>query len=385
MVERLGSVRWRGELHELATERVAIEPFDLRAKPPYGLVLDRISWWYLQPREWLKKAALLDDVYLLNNPFTVQAMEKHAAYCAMIRLGLKVPETWMVPSKVPPANERFQGTAERYNRFFDLDAIAERIGYPLYMKPFDGGRWVGVSRIEGPGELHRGYDESGERVMHLQRAVDFEVFSRSLSIGGETLVMRFDPEQPIHQRYQVDHDFLAADVGQEVVTIGKLVNAFFRWEFNSCETLVRDGQVYPIDYANPWPDVALTSLHYYFPWAIAALVRWSAYCLVSGRQMRLEQDARAWFAVGDRDDLSYEEKLAEYRRLADAYYAADEYAELCAGPLAVVDEIVREFVAGPEFDALLVDSVRSTFPGREHERWIAHYRGLLGMWVGERG
>jgi hypothetical protein len=196
--------------------------------------------------------------------------------------------------------------------------------------------------------------------------------------------MRFDPEQPIHMRYQVDHGFLAPDVGREVVTIGKLVNAFFRWEFNSCETLIRDGVVYPIDYANPWPDVALTSLHYYFPWAIAALVRWSAYCLVSGRQLRLEQDARVWFAIGDRTDLSYEQKLVEYRRLADAYFQDAEYAELCAGPLAPVEEILHEYVAGPDFDALLVDSVRSTFPDWEHERWIEHYRGLLGSWARER-
>ena len=41
------------------------------------------------------------------------------------------------------------------------------------------------------------------------------------------------------------------------------VNAFFRWEFNSCEMLVKDGMVYPIDYANACPDVAVTSLHYY--------------------------------------------------------------------------------------------------------------------------
>ena len=56
-------------------------------------VIDRLAHWYYVPREWLKKARLMNDVYLMNNPFTFQSMEKHSAYCAMIRLGLKIPET----------------------------------------------------------------------------------------------------------------------------------------------------------------------------------------------------------------------------------------------------------------------------------------------------
>jgi hypothetical protein len=86
-----------GRRHVFATERLTIEPFSLRAKPRTDLVIDRLAYWYYHPREWLKKVALMDDVYLLNSPFTFQAMEKHAAYCAMIRLGLKVPETVPVP------------------------------------------------------------------------------------------------------------------------------------------------------------------------------------------------------------------------------------------------------------------------------------------------
>ena len=91
-----------GRQHHYDVERVTIEPFDLCAKPRYDLVIDRLAYWYYHPREWLKKVALMDDVYLLNSPFTFQSMEKHAAYCAMLRLGLHVPETVLVPYKNPP-------------------------------------------------------------------------------------------------------------------------------------------------------------------------------------------------------------------------------------------------------------------------------------------
>src|ERR687895_2983365 len=122
-------IRHGGERHELTTERVTIEPFDLRMKPRHALVIDRLAHWYYVPREWIKKIALMNDVYLLNNPFTFQSMEKHAAYCAMIRMGLKVPDTWLIPYKKPPGDERFAYTASRYNRPFDLAEIAARIGY----------------------------------------------------------------------------------------------------------------------------------------------------------------------------------------------------------------------------------------------------------------
>jgi hypothetical protein len=323
----------------------------------------------------------MDDVYLLNSPFTFQAMEKHAAYCAMMRLGLKVPDTVLVPYKNPVEHAKYAYTAERYNRAFDLDAIAEKIGYPLFMKPYDGGAWRGVSRIRGREDLHRAYDESGEMLMHLQASVEgYDVFARSLSIGAETMVMRFDPDQPMHARYSVSHDFLSPDVGAEVLSIGRVVNAFFRWEFNSCETLVRGADVHPIDYANACPDVAITSLHYYFPWAMKALVKWSVFCTATGRSPAPHVDPAPWFAIADRDDLSYDEKLAAYRGLADEYFDTERYQDFCASRLAALDETALGYFEGPDFDRVLVDTVTSTFPPHEHEQFVAHYRGLLGAW-----
>src|SRR5829696_8156809 len=217
--------------------------------------------------------------------------------------------------------------------------------------------------------------------MHLQRAVDgFDVFARSLSIGAETMVMHFEPDRPLHDRYQVDHAFLDAVTGREVVTIGRTVNAFFGWEFNSCETLVKDGGVHPIDYANACPDVSLISLHYYFPWAIKALLRWSVFCCATERPMRVAMEPAPWFDVADRD-APYAEKLAAYRALADADLAAEEYAEFCVRHLPHVDEVMAEYVGSPDFDALLVETITRTFPAAEHERFVAHYRGLLAAWV----
>ena len=210
------------------------------------------------------------------------------------------------------------------------------------------------------------------------------MFARSLSIGPETMVMKFRPDQPMHDRYEVAHDFLSSELGWEIVTISQLVNAFFRWEFNSCETIVKDGIAYPIDYANASPDVALTSLHYYFPWAIAALVRWTAFCTISRRRMRINQNTRDYFELGDRADLPYEEKLREYRRLSDEYFQADAYREFCAEHLAHVDELVVEYVESSEFDELLVQTVTSTFPAHEHEHFVAHYRGLLAAWASDQ-
>ena len=356
-------------------------------------MIDRLGWWYEIAREWVKKAALMDDVYVLNNPFTFQAMEKHSAYCAMIRLGLKVPETWMVPHKVPttvPRREymqaKFEHMASRYNLPFDLDEVAAEVGYPLYLKPFDGGQWVGVARADDSAQLHAVYDASGERLMHLQAAVDgFDAFARSLSIGPETMVMRFDPDAPMHLRYVVEHDFLSAGTGWEVETISRLVNAFFRWEFNSCESLVRGSEVHPIDYANASPDVALTSLHYYFPWAMETLVKWCAFCAVTGRQLAIDQDKRAYFDVGDSDDLAYEEKLRVYRLLADEYFQVDAYREFCETSLPMLRPIVLDYFGSPEFDALLIEIVCATFPVHEHEEMVGRHRGLVAAWVQDQG
>jgi len=292
-----------------------------------------------------------------------------------------VPATWMLPHKVGPSNERYQTTAERYNKLFDLDAIAERIGYPLYMKPFDGGGWRGVSRIDNREELHRSYDASGQSLMHVQAGIaDFDHFARSLTIGPQTRIMRYRPERPMHERYEERLDFLEADLSDEVLKISQLINAYFRWEFNSCETIIKDGVAYPIDYANACPDVAIISLHLHFPWAMTSLLKWTVYCAASGRLMNLNLDHRKFFKIADREDWSYEKKLNEYYKLAQEYFDADDFNEFCDKHLSHIEDVAQEYFASSEFDDLLVRSVREVFKPHEQEHFVGHYRNLLSRW-----
>jgi hypothetical protein len=106
------------------------------------------------------------------------------------------------------------------------------------------------------------------------------------------------------------------------------------------------------------------------------------FCVVTGRSPRsLDLDTRRYFEIGDDPDRSYPEKLAAYRALADEHFDTERYQEFCAGHLAHADEVVLEWVSSDDFDRMLVDLVTSTYPTHEHDQFLGHFRGLVGMWV----
>ena len=72
--------------------------------------------------------------------------------------------------------------------------------------------------------------------------------------------------------------------------------------------------------------------------------------MVTDREPRLDLDTRRYFEIGDRDDLTYDEKLAAYRRLTDEYFDTERYRDFCASRLPHVDEMVLDWVASPDFD-----------------------------------
>ncbi len=375
------AIPWDGDTVGIDVERVTIEPFDLRQPCRYDMVLDRLTHWYHLSREWIKKAIVMDGLYVLNNPWSVQSNEKHTTYAAMMHLGLPIPETWLVPPKSYEPSADLQPTLKAYARLFDLNAIGKQLGYPLFMKPYDGGGWKGVNKIDDERQLRQRYEESGKLVMHLQAAVHpFDRFVRCIGLGPQTKLVNYDPGAPLHDRYTQDKDFVSEDDAQLLRDITLTINAFFGWDFNSCESLRKDGTWYPIDFANPCPDSQVTSLHRHFPWLVKANIRWSIFCAVTRRKMRRTLDWDPFYAIAAQPDLSYRERLSAYAKVAAERFETERFEEFCATHLGHLDEVAWNFFATPTAKGAVRAKVAALFPAHEIEPFTELFWNRIQAW-----
>ncbi len=381
MLKRLDlSIKVGRETQRFAVERVGIEPFDLMQPCKYDVVIDRLTHWYHTSREWIKKAILTDDLYVYNNPWSLQSMEKHTTYCAMMRLGFPVPDTWLVPPKSYVESPDLQPTLRQYAKLFDLGEIGERIGYPLFMKPYDGGAWVGVTSIRDKAALHEAYNQSGTRLMHLQQAVDpHDMFVRCVGLGPQWRFVNYDPAAPLHDRYMMDKDFLSDSDKTTLSNMTMVINAFFGWDFNSCEALRSDGLWKPIDFANACPDSQVTSLHYHFPWLIKANLRWSIYCAATDRSMHANLNWDKYFKIAAKD-MPFEDKLPRYAALAHDYFETEKFNAFCDKHLGHLDDVADEFFGTEVMRDAIRQKVTALYPPHEIEEFTELFWGRIQKW-----
>ena len=363
--------------------RITIEPFDLRQPVNYDLVVDRLTHWYHTSREWIKKAVVLNDLYVFNNPWSLQANEKHTTYCAMMRLGMPIPETWMVPPKSYKEAADLKPTLSQYARLFDLGGIGSALGYPLFMKPYDGGGWKGVTKIDDEEALRKTYDASGTDVMHLQAGViPYDRFVRCVGFGPQTRAINYDPGAPLHDRYRMDRNFLAPEDQRVLEDVTLTINAFFGWDFNSCEALLKNHEWYPIDFANACPDSQVTSLHYHFPWLVKANLKWSLFCAATKRPMRKNLNWEPFFAAAS-VDKPYRERLKDYARIARAHFQAEEFEAFCARHLSHLDGVADEFFASAEARTAVRRKVEALYPEHEWDSFTDLFFERIQKWRAE--
>ena len=234
------------------------------------------------------KVAALNGVRVVNNPFWWSADDKFFNYAVADKAGIPVPKTVLLPSKNHPPDT----TADSFrNLMFPLNwqDIFDYVGFPSYLKPFDGGGWKHVYKVDSIEEFFTAYSETADIVMTLQEGIDFTEYYRCYCIGRKHVhIMPYEPRNAHHLRYKADF----APTPEMLKTLEELclkICNILGYDFNTIEFAVRDGIPYAIDYMNPAPDAERASVQEEnFQWVLNTTATFLIDLAKQGRQVPTE-------------------------------------------------------------------------------------------------
>lgn len=276
----------------ISAEFVKIEELMQGEPSPYAVIVDRISQDVPFYRAYLKNAAL-NGTAVVNNPFWWSADEKFFNNCLMEKIGVPVPKTVLLPSNEMPDDtdaNSFRNMAYPMNWEKIFDYIG---GFPAYMKPYAGGGWKSVYKLNNQEELWTAHKETGQLVMMLQEEIQFTDYFRIYCLGGNDIrIMQYEPRNPHHLRYVLDGGPIAKKLHKTMHDIVLKINHSLGYDFNTVELAVRDGIPYAIDFCNPAPDAELTSVgQENFDWVVEAAANMS---ISKAKAHKDNQDNLTW-------------------------------------------------------------------------------------------
>jgi len=200
-----------------------------------------------------------------------------------------------------------------------------------------------------------------------------------IGFGPQANFVLYNPDAPLHDRYTMATEFLSSAEKEHLRKVTMTINAFFGWEFNSCEALRKDGVWYPIDFANPCPDSQVTSLHYHFPWLVKAYVKWAIFCAATKRKMRRTLDWEPFYEVASQS-LSYEEKLDKYAAIADERMETKRFQAFCDKHLSHLDKVAWDFFGSEEAKDAVRQKVTALFPAHEVQTFTDIFWTRIQSW-----
>ncbi len=248
-IERVNQL---GQSHGITAEMVKFGGTRMDEPPEYKVIVDRISHEVEYYRGALKHA-VLHGAYVINNPFWWTADDKFFNYAVMHKLGLAIPRTVLLPQKGYPADVDLTPESLRNLVFpIDWDGLLDYVGRPAILKPYSGGGWKHVYKVNNREELLAAYEVTSPYPMTLQQFIDFDRYVRCFTFGKTDITpVAYDPRE---RRYLVEHEYLNAGLGARVVRDAQTINLALGYEMNTIEFAIQDDVPYAIDYLNPAPD-----------------------------------------------------------------------------------------------------------------------------------
>ena len=191
----------------------------------------------------------------------------------MHKLGVAIPRTVLLPQKGYPADVDL--TPESLHNLgypIDWDGLLDYVGRPAILKPYSGGGWKHVYKVNDRDDLIRAYDGTAPYPMTLQQFIHFDQYVRCFTFGKSDIVpVHYDPKE---RRYLVDHDYLTPALGARVVKDAQTINQALGYEMNTIEFAVQGDVPYAIDFLNPAPDFERDRItEFYFEMVVDKMAR----------------------------------------------------------------------------------------------------------------
>ncbi len=256
----------------------------------YSVIVDRISQDVPFYRAFLKNAALTGTA-VINNPFWWSADEKFFNNCLATKIGVPVPNTVILPSHDLP-EDTSDDSFSNLTYPLDWESIFNYIGFPAYMKPFAGGGWKSVYKLNNIDEFFERHKETGQLVMMLQEEIVFDQYYRCYCVGGKYVrIMPYEPRNPHHLRYVADFN-PDSQLYREMENIVFRINKYLGYDLNTVELALRDGIPYAIDFCNPAPDADIHSVGpENFEWIVETMAN---YCIERAYAQKPGKDNLTW-------------------------------------------------------------------------------------------
>lgn len=248
----------------------------------YDVIIDRISQDVPFYRAFLKNAVLSGTI-VVNNPFWWSADDKFFNYALASRIGVATPRTVILPHHTHPPDTTSQSMRNLIYPL-DWDDIFSYIGFPAFLKPYAGGGWKHVYKVNTPGELFDAYNQTGDLCMTLQEGIEFTDYFRCYVVGQSKVhVMQYDPKRPHAERYILNPPPIEPGLYQRVVNDCLTLCRALGYDLNTVEFAVRDGVPYAIDFLNPAPDADYNSVGPgNFNWIVNAVAEMAVEKALSG-------------------------------------------------------------------------------------------------------
>ncbi len=239
-----------------------------------SVILDRISHEVPFYRTFLK-CAVARGVDVVNNPIWWSADDKFFDNVVALAAGVAVPKTVLLPHKHRPPN-----TTEKSFRnleMVDWDRVFSYLGFPIFLKPANGGGWKDVYKCDTPDAFFAAYDETRDLEMMAQEAIDFTDYYRCYVVGRKHVrIMGYAPNEPHHRRYEAARGRTVPAALVQRVTEGSIALCeALGYDLNTVEFAVRDDVPYAIDFMNCAPDADVASVgQENFDWIVRSMAEY---------------------------------------------------------------------------------------------------------------